>query len=314
MYHYVYKITNNFPIDSRKYYIGSRSSKTLPDKDIKYYGSSKYLSDHIKILGIDKFSKEILSIHETREDANIEEIRIQKLLNVVLDEEYYNRYIHTNEKFNTCNMTTVIDTRYNVKTVVTVEEYHKWDHFISITTNTVSVKDLDGKSLIISKEEYNSNKNKYTFHTKGMVNIVDTITGERKYVSKKEFELNSNYEYIHKNTVVVRDITTNIRTRIPKEIYDSNKDKYISLNKELGLANIIDIYDQNDILVKTYDGNYDTQCRLDGLPYSEFAKSYKSNGNYKLYSHTIRKCSISKLINNGNIKYKGWYAKKRKNT
>lgn len=311
MFFYVYKITNLKPLDSRKFYIGSRSSKIEPLLDTKYLGSSKYVKDHIKILGEDCFSKEILSIHNTREDAYKEEVRLQTFLGVVDDPEYYNRSIHNNVKFNTDNMTQVIDTRYNIKIMVTLEEYRNNNHYVSVNNNMVQVTDIEGNKLSITSEEYKNNKEKYFFHTTGMVVVNDKKSGERKYVTKQEFESNEDYEYIHKNTVVVRDLKTGKRTRIPKNIYDLNKDRYISLNKELGLSNIIDIYNEKNKIVKTYDGNYDPQCRIDGLPYSEFAKSYKSNGEYKLYMNTTRQCSISKLINNGNIQYRGWYAKKR---
>lgn len=60
--HYVYKIININPTDSRKYYIGVRTAENgNPQDDLNYWSSSKYLKEAIKELGLENFYKEILS-------------------------------------------------------------------------------------------------------------------------------------------------------------------------------------------------------------------------------------------------------------
>jgi predicted nucleic acid-binding protein len=73
-YHYVYKITNHNPVDSRKFYIGVRTTKgRLPEDDINYMGSSDTLTAAIKTQGKKYFSKEILSVWQSKDDAYAEE-------------------------------------------------------------------------------------------------------------------------------------------------------------------------------------------------------------------------------------------------
>ena len=65
MNHYVYKITNNI---NSKIYIGKRSCK-CDIQDDKYFGSGIALKSAIKKYGIDNFSKTIIDICETAEQA-----------------------------------------------------------------------------------------------------------------------------------------------------------------------------------------------------------------------------------------------------
>lgn len=90
-YNYVYKISTTNPIDERKYYIGVRSCNCLPEKDIGYWSSSKYLKEAIDEIGLENFFKEILSVWETREKAVEEEIRLHKKFDVGKNNEYFNK-------------------------------------------------------------------------------------------------------------------------------------------------------------------------------------------------------------------------------
>lgn len=64
-FHYTYMIENTI---SNKKYIGVRSSDSTPELDT-YMSSSKLVLKDISILGIDKFTKSIIKIHSTREEA-----------------------------------------------------------------------------------------------------------------------------------------------------------------------------------------------------------------------------------------------------
>ena len=88
MRHYVYKIICNKPIDERIYYIGVKSSEN-PETD-NYYGSSNYLNEVVKEIGIQHFSKTILSFWETRVLAEIEESRLHKQYKVASNPLYFN--------------------------------------------------------------------------------------------------------------------------------------------------------------------------------------------------------------------------------
>ena len=94
LYGFVYRITN---IQSGKKYIGRKyfwSFRKPPGKKRKvkqesdwqkYYGSCPELKEDIKKYGKEIFSREILSLHETRGTCNFEETK-QLFLNNVLSE------------------------------------------------------------------------------------------------------------------------------------------------------------------------------------------------------------------------------------
>lgn len=71
LHHYVYKVTFGC-----QYYIGVRSSKVSPEDDWRYLGSGNFILYKIKYFPP---VKEILSVHETREEAEKEESRLIRI-------------------------------------------------------------------------------------------------------------------------------------------------------------------------------------------------------------------------------------------
>ena len=74
--------------------------------------------------------------------------------------------------------------------------------------------------------------------------------------------------------------------------------------KKVNLKQIL-IYDDNDNLIYTSDCNFSEFCNKNNLPHGAFTSSYRNN--IKLYQNN-RLSDENRLINNGNIKFKGWYA------
>ena len=97
-YHYVYLITDIEPTDSRKFYIGVRSSNVLPDLDFDYMSSSATLLECIHQRPT-SFLKIILSIWPSRKEAIQEEVRLHQLYNVSKNNEFYNIVKQTTTKF-----------------------------------------------------------------------------------------------------------------------------------------------------------------------------------------------------------------------
>ena len=89
--HYTYQITYS----NGKHYIGVRSCKCMPDKDTKYFGSSKYTKE------LEVISKEILRIFSTRVLAVNHEIELHELHDVARSPLYLNRSKQTSSKFDT---------------------------------------------------------------------------------------------------------------------------------------------------------------------------------------------------------------------
>lgn len=87
--HYVYQITYN----TGKKYIGVRSCLCNIEED-KYVGSAFHLPEEATVK-----CKEILSIHTTREEAMLEEIKLHALYNVKDNPDFYNQCNATSTKF-----------------------------------------------------------------------------------------------------------------------------------------------------------------------------------------------------------------------
>ena len=54
-------------------------------------------------------------------------------------------------------------------------------------------------------------------------------------------------------------------------------------------------------------GNFSTICKLNNLPSNALTNSYQNEG-IPIYNNLNKRIN-TRLINNGDIKYKGWYAK-----
>lgn len=88
-YHYTYMITNNSPIDHRKFYIGVRSCNGNPFDD-EYMGSSNSLKSHMKVQGKDNFTKKIINIYRDRDSAAQHERALFKKFGCGLNKIFYN--------------------------------------------------------------------------------------------------------------------------------------------------------------------------------------------------------------------------------
>ncbi|MHB8098149.1 MAG: GIY-YIG nuclease family protein [Sulfuricurvum sp.] len=93
MYHYVYLLQST---EDLKFYIGVRSTKTLPAEDI-YKSSSKTMTKTYLCNCTKRIIKEFL----TRKDAVSYEIRLHKLYNVASNPLFFNAANQTSTKFDT---------------------------------------------------------------------------------------------------------------------------------------------------------------------------------------------------------------------
>ena len=201
MYHYTYKIENINPESQKKFYIGVRSSKVLPELD-DYMGSSKPLSEDISVYGIKSFVKEILNEYPTREIANLHERLLLESVKAAESSEWYNQ---TDGK---------------------PDSYH--------TVGTVTVRRIDESTFFqLPVETYHANKHLYKTATSDSVPVI-LPSGEICRISTKEFE-NGLYTHISSGTcVVIRE--SGERTRIPISDIKATDRKYWS-----GMIPVVDL-------------------------------------------------------------------------
>jgi hypothetical protein len=240
-YHYVYKITNHNPVDSRKFYIGVRTTKgRLPEDDINYMGSSDTLTAAIKTQGKKYFSKEILSVWQSKDDAYAEEIRLHELYDVCRNMEYYNNANQTSTKFCTDGRVVVFDKNTGKTKSVTKEEFQTVTDYVGVKTGMVSVMDTtDGVFKSVSKEEFEKSEH-YIHPATGKVTVIDTTDGLVKHVNCTEYRSCENYVSIATGTVTCYDIRDGKNKQVSKDEFD-NADNLISCNA--GKVTVLDTRD-----------------------------------------------------------------------
>lgn len=241
-YHYVYKITNTKPTDSRKYYIGVRSSTVKPIEDIKYMGSSKHLKKSILEETETYFKKEIIDdSFETRELAERAERELLISIDAKNNQEYYNRHNATEIGFSQKDRVMVIDVKLNIICSVSKTEFENNEHLISIFKNSVTVKlknNTNTKYKRISLNEYYKNRKMYEHVTENKVFAINKKTGKTETLTKEEFSKNRvNYIFSTDGEVTVVDKRDNSIKNISQEDF-KKYDYYVSINN--GKVNVID--------------------------------------------------------------------------
>lgn len=157
MYHYLYKITNDF---DDCFYYGVHSTKNLEDN---YMGSGLRLWNAYRAHGIEHFSKEILEFFETREAVLLREKEVVTI-ELVKDPKCYNLVLGGGN----CEPTGCVTARF--------KGTEKW--------------------LTIPCEEYWENKDLYETSGSGKVLCKEKSTGEFKLVDSEEYHLNRKL-YVH---------------------------------------------------------------------------------------------------------------------
>ncbi len=301
--HYIYKITNTTPTDERKYYIGVHSDDNSDSLNDGYMGSSKYLDEAMKDIGVERFNKEILSTWDTRAEASAEEIRLHQSIDVAGSADYYNKHNACEEGFNTLGRVAAINIKTMLVEHVSKEELKMNKTLSPITKGKIAVIDLrDNTTKQVSTIDYN-NYDYYKSVTCGKVAVIDLRDNSNKLINKSDFDTNDHFVALnYKKPVAVIDLRDNTKQLVSKDCYN-RFDYYVSTSSK-----IIDIFDEYNNLIYTCQSEFSKFCKLNNLPHDSFMQSYKHSK--KLYINASNNI-ISRLKKNGNIKYMGWSASVR---
>lgn len=320
--HYVYKITNLKPTDERLYYIGVRStSKASAELDTNYRSSSKSLKAVIKEIGYDNFSKEILTLWNTRKEAVQEEIRLHNLFDVAKNKLYYNKSKQTSTGFDVSgtviNKDNVSVFDIIVKKQITIT---KLDYLNDDTTRykrhraiTVNIYNELNELQFTSEVGLEKYCNLYDLPISAIIDSYKQggkpMFGQSRNTSNKGFEYkgwyalrkgelrtNCSISKTVKGTIMAYDIKNKKNLRVSKEDYETNPN-YVNIN-----ASKISIFDDKDNLVGCVYGGFKKYCLDNNYPYGSLYRSYQNNGS-KLYQNEQYASRI-------NEDFKGWYAVK----
>ena len=203
-YNYVYQITE---LSTGKKYIGSRGSTIDPNKDIRKYKSSSKdkqfkLNQNLNPLN---YWYEILSYHETREYANIEESRLHELYNVGRNDIYLNKSKQTKNGFSTAGKITVVDKNGNTMQVSINDERYLNGDLIGVASGKVLVMDKNGNTMKVSIDDERYLNGELKHVTSGKVPVMDK-NGNTMQVSKDdERYLNGELKHVTSGKVSVMD-------------------------------------------------------------------------------------------------------------
>ena len=164
-------------------------------------------------------------------------------------------------------------------------------------TSSVSINDpryLSGELVVDSKGRVLSDdiKKKMSDSKKGKVNIKD------KYGNTSSVSINDPRYLSGELVPISKGKTPTKETRM--KISNSQKGSKSSSAKK------INIYNDKDELMFECNGDFVSTCKENGLPSVYLYKCYHEN--IKI-DYNKNKRGLSRAINNGNIKFQGWYAR-----
>lgn len=168
MYHYLYKITNDF---DDCFYYGVHSTKNLEDN---YMGSGLRLWNAYRAHGIEHFSKEILEFFETREAVLLREKEVVTI-ELVKDPNCYNLVLGGGN----CEPTGCVIARFKGTekwfSIPCDEYWENKDLYETATTGKVLCKEKNtGKVLMVHREEFDNNRELYQHFAESKILVQDS--------------------------------------------------------------------------------------------------------------------------------------------
>ena len=217
---------------SNMFYYGRRTAVGCsPDElMVSYHTSSGFVEDYIKIHG----KPDIIQIRKTFDTAEKTawwETTVLRRLNAAKHPRMLND-TNGDLNFDRTGQVSCIDTNSGKSVSVTTEEYQSnKDRYTTYMTNKVNCIDsYTGMWISVTTEEYQSNKDRYTTHMTNKVNCIDGKNGKNVVINKDIFHSNKDrYTTHNKNTVICIDSHIEEWTQIAKEEYHSNKDRYVHI-------------------------------------------------------------------------------------
>ena len=215
-YHYTYLITE---LDTGKKYIGVKSCNEHPSENIglKYFssGDKEFIENQKK--KPDNYTYEVLSMWNTREEANLEESRLHLLYDVQNDESFYNKINAPNTgKFSTLGMVVVKDKGDNIFFVSVNDPRYISGELKHMFYNKAVVKDIDDNVYHVDITDHRYLSGELVGIAKNKINVEDK-DGNRFQVDKSDPRfVSGELVHVNKNKITAYDRGGN-KYRIDKD-------------------------------------------------------------------------------------------------
>lgn len=205
IYFCVYRITN---LVENKHYYGYKSSKIHPSKVIGVTYFSSLSGSEGKVFRKDQkknpqnYKYKIVQIFNTHKEALAREIILHNKFEVGFNNNFYNKAKQTSTGFDTSGIPvmTYLDTITGDKIRLHIDDYHQnKDRFKPLAKGNVTVRDKNGNTFNVSKEDPRYISGELISALKGQITVYDEktdtcfnvykddpryITGELKHMNK----------------------------------------------------------------------------------------------------------------------------------
>lgn len=294
-HHYVYTIIEK---STGKKYIGVRSSELSPIEDLGkcYFSSStnkKFISNQKN--NPDDYEYIINSIHENRNEANDEEIKLHELYNVSSSDDFYNKSKATSSSFSTIGNVTAKDSKGNTVLLSKTDERYLSGEFVHMSTGKVVAKDKDGNIITVDKNDERLKSKELVGINKGKIVILDE-NGKYKQVDKSSIDMSKPIKNTTYGKVSVKDKNGN------KMMVDKDDPRYLSgeLVFHLKGNKVSDEVKKQQSINRTGKiSKLTKKVSINGITYLSI----------KLASENldIKRGLISRRCNSKDLKWKDWY-------
>lgn len=179
MYHYFYKITNDF---DDCFYYGVHSTENLEDN---YMGSGLRLWNAYRAHGINHFNKEILEFFEDRNLALAKEKEVVTI-ELVKNPKCYNLILGGGNNEPTGCVTARFKGTEKWLTIPCEEYWENKDLYETVGTGKViCIEKASGKHISVTKEEFHNNRNLYSSYGEGKI-LTQDLDGKCYLVNKND--------------------------------------------------------------------------------------------------------------------------------
>lgn len=288
-YHYIYIIRGLFKnkYNDHYIYIGKWSTKNINDG---YCGSGIALHNAYKKYPISKnlWEKEIIEFNESYDANSIREIYY--IGDKWKDKNCLNLKPGGVGGYGAPGTFVCYDIINKKYSRISIDEFNlNKTQYLKLNTNMVTCFDnILNKNIKISKDEFNLNKNRYSGLNKNYIICFDNILNKTVRITKDEFNLNKNrYKHIAKGLIQCYDKEKKIIVSIEKNKFDS--DKYETL------VSCIDRLNNKKIKIpkSIFDSNKNRYCG----PSKGKKRYYTQDGKCKyLYQYEIDKLNNERSI------------------
>ena len=249
--------------------------------DLKKYKSSSLELKEKQTLNPNDFYYEILSVHNSRDEAYVEEERLHNLYNVKNDDEFYNKCNHNSSKFNIAGRVTVKDEFGNTSSVNIDDDKYLSQELVPIAKNKLNIIDEYGNKKQIDVSLYD--KDKHTVFSKNKIVVKDKDNNILQVESNDHRYLSGELVGIAAGKVVVKDINGCTQQ------VDINDAKYLSGELVPTIKDMIMVKDKdnNYYQISKYDHRY-LSGELVGIAKNEVVVVDKEGNKFKVASDDHR--------------------------